>query len=138
MSSSSSSSTQPKTDFIKPLVGGLVAGGLDNWWLLNKDYQSNAIFGATVAGSLYATQMVSGMIPALIPTAVLSNGKTVQERLLEISAGSAGSYAVNKYIFNNEYRQTDMMKKIAIVAVADFIGEYASDYMNQRQLSYFY
>ena len=134
----SEKTSTPTTDFIKPLVGGLTAGILDNMWLMNKDMTSNGIFAVTVAGGLYGSQMISTSLPSLIPTSVLSNAKTIQQRLLEIGAGAGSSYVVNKYVLNNEgYSRDNMMKKLAIIVASDIIGEYASDFMNTRELSYF-
>ena len=123
-------------DYIKPLVGGAVAAGLDNMWLMNKNTTANMYFGASVAIGLFASQIIEPLMPQIIPVSVLSNGKTIEDRILEIGIGSASSYVLNKYILKNDYNINDMYKKLAIIAASDIAGEYASDYMAGRSLSY--
>ena len=123
-------------DYIKPLVGGAVAAGLDNMWLMNKNTTSNMYFGASVAVGLFASQIIEPLMPQIIPVSVLSNGKTVEDRIIEIGSGAASAYAINRYILKNDYNINDMYKKLAIIAASDIAGEYASDYMAGRALSY--
>jgi hypothetical protein len=137
MSSASANSTQMSTDFIKPAVGAAVAVAADKFILNNTNMNQSLIFGAAVGGALYAASVITPTMPVLIPTATLSNGKTIEDRVLEITAGSVGAYTINRFVFKNDFNRNDMMKKIAIVALADFVGEYASDYANNRALSYF-
>jgi hypothetical protein len=115
-------------DYIKPLIGGVVAAGLDNIWLMNKNTTANMYFGASVAAGLFASQIIDPLIPQIIPVSVLSNGKTIEDRILEIESGACCGYVVNKYILKNDYNPSDMYKKLAIIA--------ASDYMADRSLSY--
>ena len=123
-------------DYIKPLVGGAVAAALDNMYLMNKNTTANMYFGGAVAAGLFASQIIEPLMPQIIPVSVLSNGKTVEDRIIEIGAGAGSAYVLNRYILKNDYNPNDMYKKLAIVAASDFIGEYASDYMGGRALSY--
>jgi hypothetical protein len=124
-------------DFIKPLVGGAVAAGLDNMYLNNKNQTANMYFGAAVAVGLYASQVIEPIMPQIIPASLLSNGKTIEDRIIEIGAGAGSSYVLNKYILKNDFNQSEMIKKLGVIVASDFIGEYASDYMAGRALSYF-
>ena len=123
-------------DYIKPLIGGAVAAALDNMWLMNKNTTANMYFGASVAVGLFASQIIDPIMPQIIPVSVLSNGKTIEDRILEIGSGAASSFVLNKYILKNDYNINDMYKKLAIIAASDIAGEYASDYMGGRALSY--
>ena len=123
-------------DYIKPLVGGAVAAGLDNMWLMNKNTTANMYFGGSVAVGLFASQILEPFMPQIIPVSVLANGKTIEDRIIEIGAGAGSAYVLNKYILKNDFNPNDMFKKLAIIAASDFIGEYASDYMGGRALSY--
>jgi len=124
-------------DFVKPVVGGAVAAALDNLYLKNTNVKSNIYFGATVGTALYFSKIVNPLMPVIIPAATLSNGKTLEDRVVEIASASVGSYTVNKYILKNDFRPSDMYQKLGVIVVADFVGEYASDYFNGQALSYF-
>lgn len=134
MSTSTSSMT---TDFVKPLVGGAVAVLADKFILGNQNMNQSLIFGASVGAGLYGASVVTPIMPVLIPTSVLPNGKTIEDRVLEVSAGSVGAYAINRYVLKNDFNRNDMYKKIGIIALSDFVGEYVSDYIGGRPLSYF-
>ena len=123
-------------DYIKPLVGGAVAAGLDNMWLMNKNTTANMYFGGAVAVGLFASQILEPLMPQIIPVSVLSNGKTIEDRIIENLAGAGSAYVLNKYILKNDFNPNDMYKKLAIIAASDIAGEYASDYMAGRSLSY--
>ena len=125
------------SDFIKPLVGAVTVMAIDKFILKNNNTNQTLYFGAAVGAGLYGAAIVTPLMPVLIPASTLSNGKTLEDRALEIASGSIGAYALNRYILKNDYNRSDMMTKIGIIAVGDFVGEYASDYMGSRQLSYF-
>ena len=126
------------TDFVKPAVGAAVAIAADRFIFNNTDVNSNAAFGGAVALGLYASAMISPNIPKFIPDiGTLASGKLVQDRVTEIAVSSAGAYVINRFVMKNDYNSSDLMKKVAVIAAADFIGEYASDYFGGRALSYF-
>ena len=125
------------TDFIKPLVGAATVMAIDKFIFKNNNMTQTLYFGAAVGAGLYGATIINPLMPVLIPAATLSNGKTIEDRTVEIAAGAIGSYALNRYVLKNDYNRDDMMYKIAAIAAADFVGEYASDYMGSRNLSYF-
>ena len=67
--------SSPETDFIKPLAGAACAIALDKFVLNQTDMTRSLYFGVAVGAGLYAAQLITPSIPALIPTATLSNGK---------------------------------------------------------------
>ena len=126
------------TDFVKPAVGAVVAILGDKYILNNSNMNSNAVFGASVAIGLYTSAMISPNIPKFIPDlGTLANGKLLQDRVTEISISGGSAYVINRFVMQNDYNPSDMMKKIGVIVAADFIGEYASDYFGGRALSYF-
>ena len=128
------------SDIVKPLTAGLVAGIADRYVFNNTNINSNASFAGAVAIGIYGSTMISPLLPKIIPdmgTTTLISGKTLQDRITEISVSSASAYVINRFVMQNDYNPSDMMKKIGIIVAADFIGEYASDYFGGRALSYF-
>ena len=126
------------SEFIKPAVGGVVAIVADRYIFNNTNTNSNAIFGASVAAGLYASTMITPNIPGFLPDmGTLASGKALQDRITEIALSSGSAYAINRFVLNNDYNPQDLMKRVAVIAAADFIGEYASDYFGGRALSYF-
>ena len=133
----SSNNNSPESDFVKPLAAAATAIALDKFVLNQTDMTRSLYFGIAVGAAIYAAQMITPTIPAIIPVTTLSNGKTVQDSVIEVTGGSAAAYFINSVVLKNEFNRNDMAKKIGIVAVSDFVGEYASDYINKRALSYF-
>ena len=126
------------TDFVKPAIGAVVAILGDKYILNNQNMNSNAVFGASVGIGIYASGLISPNIPKFIPDlGTMANGKLIQDRITEISLSGGSSYVINRFVMQNDYNPSDMMKKVGIIAAADFIGEYASDYFGGRALSYF-
>ena len=130
-------SNSPQSDYIKPLFGAASAILLDKYFMKQNDMNRSLYFGIAVGAGLYAAQLVTPAIPAIIPTATLSNGKTIQDRVIEVSGGSASAYLINSFVLKNDYNRNDIMYKLGIIALSDFVGEYGSDYVNKRALSYF-
>ena len=44
---------------------------------------------------------------------------------------------LNKFVLKNDYTQDQMLNKLAVIAAADFIAEYATDYLQGNKLAYF-
>ena len=137
MSSSTSSSSM--SGYVKPLVGGLTAIALDKFVLMNQNMTSSLYFGGAVGAGLLAVRMLDANVPTFMPdiTAIGASGATLSKRIAEITAGAGASYAINKFVLKNDNNPQMMMKKLGVVIVSDFVGEYASDYFSNRALSYF-
>ena len=119
---------------VKPITAGIVAAGLDIYYLKNSNMNSAMMFGATVAGSTLVSEMVSKMAPSVVGTKFQS----LQERVIEVSLTTGGGYIINRFILKNDYNPSNFMNKTAIIGVSNFVGEYVSDYLAGRSLSAYY
>lgn len=122
---------------LRPVVSGTVAVLLDRMVLKQTDLKKSLVFGASVgAGIAIGSFTANSLIPDTTPTASFANGKQIGTRLLEIMAGSSSAFLVNKYVLKNSTDKVSVMKKMAVILVADVAGEYASDYMSGRPLAF--
>ena len=82
--------------------------------------------------------MIGSSLPDLsttLPT-FLGNGKGLMQRAVEIGSGTGASYVINKYVMKNSSYKENIMNKIGAIVVADLAGEYISDYIAGRPLSF--
>lgn len=130
-------STSP---YIKPLAAAVTAGALDRFWLQNSDTRHNLYYAGAVGGGVLISSMVTPSLPSLLPAGILPAGmgdeQTLTARLAEIGISAGAGYLLNTKVLNNGYTRDDMMKQLAIIGVSSFVGEYVSDYMTNRPLSY--
>ena len=116
-----------------------IAALLDKYVMGVDDLQRNLIFGSVSAGSLFAGTFASQLVA---PAVSISGGnslfqnKTIAERAVELSVGSAVGYAVNRYALNNDYNPSEMTKRIGCLALTDLTSEYISDYIFGQPLDY--
>jgi len=119
----------------KPVVAGAVAYALDTMYF--KTESSRAIpFAAATAFGIYLGS-ISGMFIPDITMGFFPNGKSIEQRLVEIATGSASSYAINRFYLRNDFDSRQMMERVAAIAIADVAGEYAGDYIAGRPMSIF-
>jgi len=125
-------------NYQKPLIGAAFAFAADKFVLQQPDMQKSAIFAGTVGAALFAANVVEGSVPSFLPdiSSLGASGKTMSERVVEIAAGSAGAYAVNRFVLKNDTNPRDMMKKIAVVVAADLAGTYGQEYLNTQALTF--
>jgi len=125
--------------YVKPVVGAITAVVLDKMVLMNTNMTSSLYFGGAVGVGLLAVSMFDTKVPAFLPDipAIGATGETLSKRVLEITAGAGSAYAINRLVLKNDNNPQMMMKKLGVVVVSDFVGEYASDYFSNRALSYF-
>ena len=98
---------------------------------------SSLYFGAAGVTGLFASQLIVPMLPNNQGT--LSNmvdTKTLETRVLEVGLGTGATFAINKFVLNNDIRPNDLLQKAGVIVAADFISEYIDDYMNNRALSF--
>lgn len=109
----------------KPLVAGLVAAAADHLVMKNPDIKGCALFGAAVGGGIFAVSWVEPIVSPFFPTKTpMGNiGKALEGRIVEILCGSAGAYALNRFVLKNEFNSNNMTKKVGIVIAADLAGE---------------
>ena len=94
-------------------------------------------FGLAGAVGAYGGAMVAKAMPLPLPSGDYFDGKTLETRIAEIGVGAGVGYALNKYALKNDFNQKNMLNKLGILAVSDFIAEYAVDYLQGRSLSFF-
>ena len=124
--------------YLKPLITGAVAVAGDKFLLMEQDLNKSLYFGGAVAAGTYIGVMVGDSLPVVVPTGgTYYDAKTLEQRLAEVGAGAAAAYLINTQILKNDFQYSQMYNKLALIAGADFIGEYITDYMENRTLSYF-
>ena len=121
----------------KPFFTGGIIIALDKFVLMQPDMNSSLYFGVAGAIGIFAAQYVVPMLPnnqAQIST--MLDTKTLETRVLEIGLGTGATYAINKFVMNNDLRPNDLLQKVGVILAADFVAEYIDDYMNNRPLSF--
>ena len=122
--------------FMKPLItGGLVVAG-DKFIFNEPDLSRSLYFGGATAVGVYGASLVANSLPNLGKVGFV-DGKTLELRLAEIGLASGLGYGLNRYVLNNDFQYSQMMNKLALIAGADFVGEYLTDYLENRPLSFF-
>ena len=79
------------------------------------------------------------MVTPLIPNQAsgsFMDARTLEGRILEIGLGTGSTYALNKFVFNNDLNPNDLLMKCAVIAGADFFSEYVDDYLSGKPLSF--
>ena len=122
---------------LKPLITGATVVAIDKFVMKNDNMNESLYFGAAAAAGIYAGTMIAKAMPLPLPSGDYFDGKTLELRVAEITAGAGIAYALNKYVLKNDYSQDQMLNKLAVIAVADFISEYATDYLQGNKLAYF-
>jgi hypothetical protein len=135
-SSTSNSSVFVSPMIVKPVAAAIYAYAFDKWLLKNTDDRSSMYFGAAVGVTTGIVSTVFSGIDLGLPSNELFSGKTLSQRLAELSAASAGAYAANKYLLRNEFKSSEMMQKIGIIALAELGAEYTADYLSSQPLSF--
>jgi hypothetical protein len=122
---------------LKPFLVGASIIALDKFVLNQQDMNSSLYFGVAGVAGLFASQLLVPMLPNNQGT--LSNmvdTKTLETRVLEVGLGTGATFAINKFVLNNDIRPNDLLQKAGVIVAADFISEYIDDYMNNRALSF--
>lgn len=129
---------------IKAFSAGVFAGSIDAYLLSSKGVPLNSVtlprcltFGAIVGGSFLIADMIAPDMTNMghSNNSTFFSAKTIEHRLIELSLGGGAALAANKFIF--QASSADLMKQVAIVAAANFLGEYVADYATSQPLSYF-
>ena len=120
---------------LKPILtaGAIVA--LDKYALGQQNLNSSIYFGLAGAVGIFTASMVTPMIPKQ-GSGTFMDARTLEGRILEVGLGAGSTYALNKFVFNNDLRPNDLMMKVAVIAAADFAAEYIDDYLGGRPLSF--
>ena len=120
---------------LKPILtaGAIVA--LDKYALGQQNLNSSIYFGLAGAVGIFTASMATPMIPRQ-GSGTFMDARTLEGRILEVGLGAGSTYALNKFVFNNDLRPNDLMMKVAVIAAADFAAEYIDDYLGGRPLSF--
>jgi len=126
-----------ESTLLKPLAMGAVVVALDKFVMKNQNMNESLYFGLAGAVGAYGGAMVAKAMPLPLPSGDYFDGKTLEMRIAEIGIGAGVGYALNRYALKNDFNQKNMLNKLGILAAADFISEYAIDYMQGRKLAFF-
>ena len=119
--------------FYKPVVGAALVVAGDNLILQNRNMNSSLALGAAAGTAFYLSKNIVKMLPSQTAgNNAMYDVKTLETRLGEIG----GSYALNKYVLNNDLRPNDILQKVGLIVAADFVSEYIDDYMSGRELAF--
>ena len=120
---------------LKPvLVAGCIVA-LDKYALNQTNLNNSLYFGLAGAIGVYTASMITPLIPNQ-GSGSFMDARTLEGRILEISLGTGSTYALNKFVFDNDLNPNDLLMKCAVIAGADVIAEFADDYLNNRPLSF--
>jgi len=126
---------------IKAFSAAVFAASLDAYLLKSRGTPLNSLtfitFGAVVGGSFLIADMIAPDMTNMHHNGntTFFSAKTIEHRLIELSLGGGTALAANRFIFKAS--SSDLMTQAAIVAGANFLGEYVADYMTSQPLSYF-
>ena len=131
-------SSTVSTDYVKPLAAAASSFAMDKFILQNSNTMSSAYFAGAVGLSLFGVGMVEVNVPRFLPDIVSigASGQTLSNRVAEIAGGVGATYVVSKFLVKDNSSSQMLMKRMAVVVAADFVGEYVSDYVSNKPLSY--
>jgi hypothetical protein len=123
--------------FMKPLITGALVVAGDKFLMKEQDMTKSLYFGVATTAGVYTASMIASALPVIVPSGGFVDGKTLEIRLAEISIGAGAAYALNRLLLKNDYQYSQMINKLGLIAGADFIAEYVTDYLENRPLSFF-
>jgi hypothetical protein len=126
-----------ESTLLKPIVMGVVIVGIDKMYMQNENMTESVYFGMAGAAGAYFGAAAAKAMPLPLPSGEYFDGKTVEMRIAEIGIGAGVGYGLNMFVLKNDYNQNDLGKKLALLAVADFVAEYAVDYIQGRTPAFF-
>jgi hypothetical protein len=96
-------------------------------------------FGGSVAVGSVAASVLAPNLPNVIPfdLGAFADRKTLSGRVMEVGLCSGAAWSINKYLLKNDISREDWTRRLAVVLASGFIGEYVSDYLNGKPMSYF-
>lgn len=122
-------------DTVKIVSSSAIAFAIDKFLLKNPDIKHNASFAISTGVGIGLGSLLGSVLPDM--NMKFANGKAVMSRVAEVGLGAGTSWYVNKYIMGNSSWNDDAKKQILSIIATDLLGEYISDYMNNRPLSAF-
>ena len=126
--------------YVKPAAAAGVVFLLDKFVLNNPDQTASLYFAGASGAGVLAAGLLSPYLPDLsktVTTTAFYNANTVEQRLLEIGLCAGIGYGINHFVLkNSSYNNEDITKRLMVIAAADFIAEYLTDYATAQPLSY--
>lgn len=122
---------------LKPIVMGATVVALDKFVMKTQNMNESLYFGLAGAVGAYGGAMVAKAMPLPLPSGEYFDGKTLEMRIAEIGVGAGVGYALNKFVLKNDFNKQNMLNKLGILAGADFISEYLTDYIQGRAPAFF-
>ena len=123
--------------FYKPVVGEVLVAAGDNFILQNRNMNSSLALGAAAGTAFYFSKNIAKMLPKQSGgDNAMYDVVTLETRIGEIGIAGLGGFALNKFVLNNDIRPNEMLQKIGLIVVADFVSEYIDDYMASRPMSF--
>lgn len=116
-------------DLFKPMAGAAVIFAIDKYYNKEQDYMRSIKLAAAAGAGYAAGTMLSQYLPDNEFELFFSNGRNVQERVMEIVGGAGSAYTLNKFILKNELNRDSMQQKLIEIVVADLIAESLSEFM---------
>ena len=134
MSSTTSSSD---IEYFKIIATAGSAAAIDMFIFGENNINNTGVIAVSAGAGAWIGSMVGTSLPDLSSSlpVFLGNGKGLMQRAVEIGSGVGTAYAVNKFVLKSGGYRENITNKLITFAVADVIGEYASDYINNRPLS---
>ena len=126
-----------ESTILKPLITGATVVAIDTIFMKNENMKESLYFGVAAMAGIYVGSMIAKAMPLPLPSGEYFSGKTVELRVAEITVGVGAAYVINKVALKNDYSQDQMLNKLGLLALSDFIAEYATDYIQGRTPSYF-
>lgn len=126
---------QLEVSLSKPVVSAGVFYLIDTMYF-KSDPDRALPFAAAVGVGIYAASIVGHFVPDLT-FGMLPNGKSVEQRIVEIGLGAGSAWTLNKFYLQNDFGRQDMMYRLGAIALSDIAGQYASDYMQGKPLAIF-
>lgn len=111
-----------ENELIKPLAAGGIAYAFENQYF-KQSPMSSMKFGAAVAAGIFVGSSVDTML-GIQSSKVLTTGKGLENRVIEIGSAAGAGYALNKYILKNDFTNGEMVTKLMEIAIADIGAEY--------------
>jgi len=118
---------------VKPVAVFATSYAIDNLFY-GTPMSISAGFAAVNAVTIWGVGLGASYIPDWT-AGFLANGKTVEQRLLEIVVGTGVAYGINRAM--NDINNQTIIQRATTILISDIVGEYVSDGFAGRPLSFF-
>ena len=93
---------------LKPILTGIAIIGLDKYALNQSNLNSSIYFGIAGAVGIFGAQLITPMIPNQ-GSGTMVDPRTLEGRILEVGLGTGATYALNKFVLNNDLNPNDLL-----------------------------